>query len=113
MPDNPYAPPQSIQTPKSRVRTQFERISAYQSKAIYLGLAIMIGIPVLAAILKSPLPWITPFATAFASLGGLLFVLAVLLTLPLSIWGIIDGYHAGRKNRLAAEQNANAQHTSN
>lgn len=113
MSDNPYAPPQSVQTPKSRVRTLFELVAAYQSKAIYLGLALMVGTPILAALLKEPIPWISPIARVIAYLGGLLFVVAIVLTLPLSVWGIIDGYRAGRKNRLTAEQNTNLHRSSN
>ena len=105
MPVDPYAPPKSVLIPQSRIRTLFERASVYQSRAIYLGLALMIGSLLLAGILSGGSNSLTPIALTLSSIGGIVFVIGVFLTLPLSIWGIIDGYKEGRKNRRIANKN--------
>lgn len=103
MATNPYAPPKAAPTGRSRVRTLFERASIYQSRAVYSGFLLMVGGFILTGIFFQSDKSLQAITLGLSSIGGIIFVMAVFLTLPLSIWGIIDGYRDGRKNRRASK----------
>lgn len=109
-PENPYAPPQS--SPPEAAMDQkkkpsfFQRILNYQAKAIYLGLGLLILCLILGSAIGKHSQLTGSLLIVVAQFGGFLFVVSILLTLPFSIWGIIDGYLTGRKNRLAAQKNS-------
>ena len=102
MSTDPYAPPKAALISKSRGRTLFERASVYQSRATYLGFFVMIGALIAAGLTSNFSQILSTIAVTVASISGFIFAASVFLTLPLSIWGIIDGYREGRKNRRAA-----------
>ena len=100
METNPYAPPKACPTPAPKNRTTFQRASAHQSKTIYLGLAVAIGFAILGSFLNKASELLMSISLGISAVAGIIVVLAICMSIPLTIWGIIDGYREGQnRNR--------------
>jgi len=91
--ENPYEPPKTEQRLRPKLLGIYERFLKYQQWLIYLGLVIMIVSLGLTIVFDSV---VSKVLGIIASAGLICTVLALLFTLPMSVWGMIKGFREGR-----------------